>query len=131
MKINYIDQLEKSGLNIPDNWEGDVRNRLQRLINPLIEKTAVSTRINTTDRTKKILEIWKVGHSKRVMGVGGVRKDMNLNAFFNRYFYEEVSQKVQLRDNERPEKTQPHLHISLEQFWNIICVATGNLESII
>lgn len=131
MKVNYNEQYIKSGLNFPENWEGDIRPRLENLLQPLIEDSSCWLRMNYTDTTKKTLELWKKGDTRRIMGFSGRQRNMNIHAFFNQFFYDEVRRTVPLMDNERPKKSQPHIHMSLEQLWNVVCIATNKQDSMI
>lgn len=131
MPKNFKEQVEACGLNIPDNWVGDIRPRLERFLKPLVDGSSCWLRMNYTDTTKKTIELWRTGDSRRVMGFSGRQHKMNIHAFFNQDFYNDVRRKVSLMDNERPKKTQPHIHMSLEQLWNVICVATNNIDCMI
>ena len=112
-----LDQLE--------TWRQDVRPLLQKLFAPLVEGTEFYLSVNTTDTRSKILELHKIGVPKRLVGFSG-KQNMEIIAFFNADFYNQIRMRVPLPDNQRPNKTQPHVIISLQTLWNVICAATDN-----
>lgn len=51
---------------------------------------------------------------------------MTIRAFMNRELYNRLRNQVDgIPDNELPSKTQPHISVDLETFWNMICAMTG------
>ena len=131
MMFKYSDQLAKSGLSNPLNWEGDMRPRIVKLVEPLLENSKYYWRMNETDSSSRILEFWKIGDTHRSMGVDGKKNDLNLGSFFNSDFHKEVSRYLAFDNLKTSTKKPRHYRISLEFFWNVICVATNNYDSMI
>ena len=121
----YFEEMVLSlSLDRPESWRQDVRPLLQKLFAPLVEGTDFYLSVNTTDTRSKILELHRNGASKRLLGFSG-KQNMEIAAFFNADFYNQIRMRVPLPDNQRPNKTQPHVTISLQTLWNVICAATG------
>ena len=130
MEHNYQYYLEKSGLDDPENWKGDPRDRFITLLSPLVEGSPYYLNVNTTDTKSKILELRESPkRGGRLIGFDG-KQDQTVGAFMNLDAYEEVTKIYPLPENGKPNKKQPHFRISLEGLWNIICVLTGNNESL-
>ena len=121
-------QRELSGLNDVENWFGDSRDRLVTFLGVLVEGTEYSFKKNTTDSSAKILELWKKGETNRRMGLVLHPRKQEIGAFFNLEFYNSLREYLVLPDNQRKDKTQPHMVVSLEQIWLVIRVATEVLE---
>ncbi len=115
-----VSQLE---LNVPYTCETDIRNKLISLFNPLLENTDYYFKINTTDSSGKILEVYREGNPKRIMGISG-KRNMIIGVFFNPDLYAELRKKIDIPDNQKAYRSQPHVRISLEHLWNIMCVLT-------
>lgn len=126
----YEKQLENAELNIPNNWKGDMRPRFKRMLDVLLTESEYYLVDNTTDTSGKILELYKKDAKSRIMGFSG-KRDMTIPAFFNKEFYNQINKIIQLPENTRPNKTQPHVTLTTEELWNVICVATGELQHIL
>ena len=63
----------ETGLHDLKNWIGDVRPLLAAMLEPLLEGTGYSFRVNTTDKSGKRLELWHTEYPGRVMGFKGKR----------------------------------------------------------
>ncbi len=122
-KINYFEKENELGLNIPDEWKDDVRPKFIALFSPLLKGTEYRFETNRTDSTSKILEVYREGNPKRIMGISG-KRGMILWVFFNPDLYQELRKRIDIPDNQQPNRSQPHVKISLEHLWNIICVLT-------
>lgn len=120
-------QVKLFGLDVPDTWKGDPRTKMISLFSPIIENTEFSFKINTTDTSGKILELYRERTKRRVMGIAG-KRDMQVGVFFNADFFDSVKNIAELPENQRPNKTQPHMKISLRKTWNVLCAATGKLD---
>lgn len=48
--------------------------------------------------------------------------------FFNSEFYSQIKKTIEIIDNELHNRTQPHMHVSLETIWNVFYVATDKME---
>ena len=130
MKHNYQYYLEKSGLDDPENWRGDPRDRFITLLSSLVEDSPYYLNVNTTDTKSKILELRESPkRGGRLIGFDG-KRDHRIGVFMNHDAYDEVAKTISLPENGRPEKKQPHFWVSLEKLWDIICVLTGNNESL-
>lgn len=125
--ISYNLQIKKAELEDSDNWKGDPRNRFEIMFRPLIEGSEYYFRHNTTDSSARILELYRNGESKRIMGFSG-KQNMTVNVFFNLDFYNFIKESVNLPENKRATKTQPHMNISPAKLWDVICAATGKKE---
>ena len=55
--FSFKSQLEKTELNIPDNWKGDPRNKFQDLLKPLLDGSEYYLAINSTDKGSKLLDL--------------------------------------------------------------------------
>jgi len=128
--ISFNSQVEKCGLNIPDNWIGDPRKRFSDLVAPLLNGTEYWLKNNTTDSSGHILEVYNGLGIKRIMGISG-KRDMSVNVFFNPDLYKIISAKVDLPGNQKAYRSQPHMNISLEKLWDVICALTGKNEYMI
>lgn len=120
----FMAQINESGLGIADNWKGDPRDRFVKLLRPLVNDSEYYFEYNMTDSSGKFLELYKRGLRKRLLLFKG-KQDMTLGVAFNRDFYDAIAQKVKIPENKRPNKTQPHVDLTLAELWNIICAATG------
>jgi hypothetical protein len=124
---SYDSQLKKTGLDLKKNWEGDPRNRFEVLLKPLIQDTDYFFKINVTDTSVKILELHKKGISHRIMGISG-KRNMTINIFFNPDFYSALRKSVNLPENQKLYRSQPHMNITLEKLWDVMCATTGKTE---
>ena len=127
--VRFEEMVCSLSLDRTESWRQDVRPLLQELFAPLVDDTDFYLSVNTTDTRSKILELHKNGAPKRLLGFSG-KQNMEINAFFNTDFYNQIRMRVPLPDNQRPNKTQPHVTISLQTLWNVICAATGNHQYI-
>lgn len=125
--ISYENQFKESGLNESENWKGDPRGRFEIMFAPLIENSEYYFKRNTIDSSSKILELYRNDKARRVMGFAG-KRDMTINTFFNAKFCDYIRESVTLPENKHPNKSQPHMTISLNKLWNVICAATGKME---
>ena len=82
---------------------------------------------NVTDSSSHILELYRNGERKRIMGFAG-KRDMTINVFFNPDFYNFLRKSVDLPENEKAYRSQPHMNIPLKKLWDVICVATGKKQ---
>ncbi len=130
-QVNFKELYDKAGLNDPNSWKEDPREKFETVLGPLLAGTEYHLKQNTTDSSKPILELWRDGDSGRVMGFWG-RKGMLINVFFNAVFYDYVNSVMKLPENEAPGRSQPYVKgVPFELIWNIICVATANNEMIL
>lgn len=129
--ISYEKQLKLSGMDNLNNWKGDPRERLITLFEPLISDSGFEFIVNMTDSSSKILELYRKGKKKRIMGIAAKAREEEIGVFFNAVFYEEINRVIDLPENQRKNKTQPHMKLPLYIVWNIICVATGNMQSVV
>ena len=119
----FKSQLEKSGLDKIENWFGDPRERLICLLQPLIEKSDYRLRINTTDKSAKILELCPNENSARVMGIALHPTKKDVGAFLDLALFEELNRYLILpQENKKPLHKQHHCSLSLEQVWLIVRV---------
>ena len=123
----FEEQLSEAGLDVLDNWKGDVRLRLEAMLSVLVEDTPYSFRLNRTDGSSRILELHRLDHAGRLAGFIG-KRDGTITAFFNRGFYDEVNQRVALPENMWPSKSQPHVKLTVAELWNVMCAATGKMQ---
>ena len=110
------EQLCKVGLDNPDNWRGDIRDKLLALLEPLVVGTDFKIKMNTTDTTSQVLDLFYKDEAKRRMGFGKT-KDRNFRVFPLKSFYEENKDKIEFLRID-PKKKQIHMDMTLEQFWN-------------
>ena len=110
------EQLRKVGLDNPDNWRGDIRDKLLMLLEPLVAGTDFKIKMNTTDITSQVLDLFYKDESRRSMGFGKT-KDRNFRVFPVKSFYEEHKDKIEFLSID-PKKKQIHMDMTLEQFWN-------------
>jgi hypothetical protein len=110
------EQLHKTGLDNPDNWKGDIRDRLLLLLEPLVNGTDFTIKMNTTDTTSQVLDLFYKDDARRSMGFGKT-KDRNFRVFPVKSFYEENKDKIEFLSID-PKKKQIHMDMTLEQFWN-------------
>ncbi len=126
----YNIQLSKAGLDIKDNWKGDPRDRFIKLFAPLTDGSEYYFKRNTTDSSGKLLELYRNGESKRVMLFKG-KQDMTIGVAFNGDFYNYIKQTVDLPENQKSYRTQPHMDLSLTKLWNVVCAATSKRQYIV
>lgn len=112
------EQLKKVGLDVPDNWRGDIKNQLLVLFEPVVRGTDYSIRINEGDTTKVGLNLFYKDNSKRSMGFEKM-KDMNFKVFPVTKFYDEIKYKVEMPGLDS-KKSQPHMKMTLAQFWEFL-----------
>ncbi len=129
-KSLFQTQLNKSGLDIPANWGGDPRNKFEILFAPLIKNTAFSFKHNMTDHSAKILEVYRGQETRRIMGIRG-KRDMIITVFFNPDLYKVIEEKVDLPGNEKSYRSQPHMDISIEKMWDVMCALTDKMKYIV
>ena len=110
------EQLHKVGLDNPDSWRGDIRDKLLALLEPLVVGTDFKIKMNTTDTTSQVLDLFYKDETKRRMGFGKT-KDRNFRVFPLKSFYEENKDKIEFLRID-PKKKQIHMDMTLEQFWN-------------
>ena len=122
--ITFDRQVAAAGLSDPETWKNDVRFAFQRAFSPVLLGTEYYFVVNTKDSSAKILELHKKGIPRRIMGFAG-KQNMEINAFFNKEFYNRIRNHVELPDNKYPNKSQPHVTISLKTLWNVLCTACG------
>lgn len=122
--ITFERQIKAMGLSNSDAWERDVRQMLENALTPILEGSEYYFAENHTDSSAEILELHKEGIPYRLMGFA-CKKNMEIKAFFNKEFYDMVRSIMELPDNKYPNKTQPHIEISLKTLWNVLCTATG------
>ena len=128
-ETSYDLQVKETELDLPDSWEEDPRDKFIKQFSPLIEGSDFYFVKNVTDSNGKLLELYKNGVKKRVLVFKG-KQNMTIGAAFNKEFYQFIKQTINLPENRRPNKTQPHIDISLKTLWNVICVATGKQQCI-
>ncbi len=126
-EISYDLQLKEAELDVQDNWKEDPRDRFIRLFKPLTDDSEYYFKHNTTDSSGKLLELYKNGEDRRVLLFKG-KQDMTIGAAFNGEFYQFIKQTVDLPDNRLPNKSQPHVNMSLKMLWDVICAATGKTQ---
>lgn len=122
--ITYRRQMRATNLIEKDTWERQAWMDLINAFSPILDYSEYYFQTNTTDHSADILELYKTGNGHRLMGIS-IKKDMNVNAFFNEDFYNVIRKSVELPSNKYPNKTQPHVTISLKTLWNVLCTATG------
>lgn len=127
--ITFESQLKKYELDIPNNWRGDFRNTLIDMFSPLVSGTEYSFKLNKGEsRPVYILELHHEGHNGRVIGIKALQREMKMWIFFNPDLYKRVKQRIDIPDNMQPNRSQPHIKVSLETVWNILCVVTNKEE---
>ncbi len=89
----YEERVRRVGLNIPDMWKGDSRPKFVELFMPLLEGSVFSIKNNMTDSSAKILEVYRAGNPRRIMGMTGL-KSMNMRVFFNPDLHAELQKKI-------------------------------------
>lgn len=109
------EQKKKLGLDIPNNWRGDIKGQLLMLFEPVVKGTDYSIRINEGDTKKVGLNLFYKDEERRCMGFEKL-KDMNIKVFPVKKFYEEIKYKVELPETD-PNKSQAHMQMTLEEFW--------------
>lgn len=119
----YNEQISNYGMTIKNNWKGDPRERFIGIFKPLLDGTEYFFKVNTTDSSGKILEVYVQNNPKRIMGISG-RSDMDVNIFFNPDLYKTISARIDLPGNQKAYRSQPHMVLSLETVWNVLCVLT-------
>lgn len=112
------EQLQKTGLDDPDNWRGDIKKQLLMLFEPVVRDTDFSIRINEGDTTKVGLNLFYKDTERRSMGFEKL-KDRMFKVFPVKKFYEEIMYKVELPEIDA-NKSQIHMKMTLEQFWEFL-----------
>ncbi len=128
--ISFQSQFDKSGLIDENKWIDDPRSGFEVLYGPLIEGTEYYFERNTTDSSTKIIELHKRGETKRIMGFSG-KRDFSIRAFLNQDFYDYIVLFMDLPEDEKDYRSQPHINIRLKTVWNILCVATGKHDLLV
>ena len=126
-QITLEEQLREIGLDIPENWKGDIRDQLILLFAPLLEESEYEIKKNVGDSTKYVLDLFYKGAPRRSMGFG-IMKGMNFKIFPVRSFYEELLKKYPLPEPDL-KKSQPHIKLTLKQMWDVMeCIGTKMKE---
>lgn len=126
----FLRQLQDYNLDTPDGWEGEYRDRLIAMLNPLLEGTDYYFKKNTTDTKNghsKLTELWKTGIKKRRMGFEYKKtkpENEKIHSFFNLSFYNEISSRMDFPERTKFKGNQPYYSWSLIGLWNLICVTT-------
>ena len=120
----YNELIKALGLDIPNNWKTDLRDTFILLFKPVIEGSDISFSINKGDHSAKILEIYKTGYKGRIGGISQLRT-MDCWIFLSKDFFDIAQKRLALPDNMKPKRSQPHIKISLETVWNILCFLSG------
>ena len=126
----FESQILKYGLNIPNNWKGDPRNTFISFFKPLTDDTEYFWEINTRDSSGKLLELHKEGVEKRLMHFKA-KQNMTIGIAFSDNFYAFIKQSLDIPENQKAYRAQPHMDLSLATLWNVICVATGKKQYIV
>ena len=124
MKTSYSNQVKEYGLDIPDNWKGDLRETLLAFFKPLVDGSDVSLVINKTDSKSRLMDILKDGNKGRIGGIKALTS-MECWIFLNKSNFSIVQERLGLPDNMQPNRSQPHVKVSLETVWNTLCIITG------
>ena len=117
-RVLLYEQLRELGLDEDDSWVGDNRLQLLQLFKPLVKNSAYSIRINETDTTKRVLDLYYKDADRRCMGFEKM-KDRMFKVFLRKEFYEDLKGKVKLPEPD-PKKRQVHMRLSLEQLWHLL-----------
>lgn len=110
--------LKLTGLDMPENWVGDNRDRLLLLFEPIIKGTDFHIQKNMTDTTKNGLNLFYKNETRRRMGFGKI-KSMSFLVYPTSAFYEEIRHKVRLPETD-PKKRQPHMKMTIAEFWDVL-----------
>lgn len=116
------EQLKKLELDIPNKWRGDIRDRLLLLFEPVVKDTEFTIQINERDTSKSGLDLIYKGEKRRYMGFEK-KGNMNIKFFPIKKFYDEIKYKVELPECD-PKKRQPHMEMSLVEFWEFLYIIT-------
>lgn len=127
--IDYYELVKKCELNNPETYKDKekVRLKLRALLEPLTEGTNLYFVNNNTDGKNALLEIWNREIQGRRIHMK-VLSDGNIWLVFKLDEYNLLKNKVNLPDNMRANKypTQPHVKVTLDKVWNVVCELTGN-----
>ena len=110
--------MKITGLDIPINWKGDIRDQLLMLFDPIIRGTDFTIRKNETDTTKHGLNLFYKNEIKRCMGFEKI-SGMSFLVFPTKIFLEEISHKTRLPEK-NPKKAQAHMKMTLKEFWQFL-----------
>ena len=108
-------QLRLTGLDVPENWKGDIRDQLISLFEPVLKGTDYHIEKNLTDTTKNGLNLYFKDDERRCMGFAKT-KQMRFLVYPTKVFYEEIQHKTTLPEP-NPKKKQPHITLTLTEFW--------------
>lgn len=123
MESIYEKKVKEYGLDVPNNWKGDIRGMLEMLFESIIDDTDISFLENKTDGNNHILEIWKEGYKNRIGGIATLRS-MECWIFLSKDFFMAAQNRLGLPDNMKKNYSQPHIKVSLETVWNSLCFLT-------
>ena len=120
------EQLVNTGLNMPENWKGDLRPLWVEMFEPLIEGTNYEFSMNERDPSKYVLDLFRKNAKTRCMGFNRAKDGMGFRIFPTRRFYEEIVTKIELPKPD-PKKNQPHINLTCAQMWELMCAITREI----
>ena len=133
----YKLQLYKSGLCNYLNWTGEELERFRVMFQPLLEGTEYHLE-RSGEKTQVVYDLKRGYGSGRVLGFKVFQTEQikgngrgRVRAFFNHAVYLKVKALIGLPDNDLPKKTQDHVYITLEKFWDVICIITNNEDKLL
>lgn len=119
------EQLEKVGLDIPNNWRGDIRKQLTVLFDTLVKGSDYSIKINESDSTKIGMNLYYKDAERRCMGFEKM-DGMMFKIFPTKKFYEELMYKYKVElPAPDPKKSQPHMKVTVKQLWELLYIITS------
>ena len=116
--VSLDEQLHITGLDIPNNWKGDIRNQLIQLFAPLINGSDYRIVKNERDSSKPVLDLIYKDSTRRSMGFN-IMKDMMFKIYPVQEFYEVIKDNVTLPEPD-PKKSTPHITVTVKQMWDLI-----------
>ncbi len=123
--VDYNDLANIHGINDPENWRGDARNMFIQMLAPLVEGTEYTVKKNDKDHSSYIVDLWKEGFNKRVLGFFGLCRTQEIQVFINQKFWNEIKQNTaSLPDNEVYKKSQYYMRLTFKQLWDVVQALT-------
>ena len=124
----FYEQVKKYGLENPDIWRTDFRDKLMGAFAPLFTDSEFKAEKNL--RAKKVTLDIRHNSGMRVLGIEPQSRKHEFLAFFDHQLFLNIKLSASLPESERSKSSgsQDHVHIDLKTLWNAICCITNKRD---
>jgi|GEM_PF-3521731 len=131
----FYRQLRDHGLDTPQGWEGEYRDRFIGMLKPLLEGTDFYLEKNLRDvgnGNKRITNLCDNRSGKRKMGFEYMKtnaENKKISGFINKDLHAVLEKKTAFPERIQRQRTNPlYFHWSLIGLWNLLCVIGGKAK---